>query len=103
MLHAAIGEMDALATRLEELLRQQHVAEYEAAAEVPFSGWMQGDSLAPRFPSTLEACDTMLAAADLGVGYTDLLVRNHIKFIQLSTQVLENTIFKDLRGFWGLG
>ena len=72
MLHAAIGEMDALATRLEELLRRQDVADYEAAAEVPFSGWMQGDSLAPRCPSTLEGCGTVLAAADLGP--SDVLV-----------------------------
>ena len=64
MLHAAIGEM--------ELLRRQDVADYEAAAEVPFSGWMQGDSLAPRCPSTLEGCGTVLAAADLGP--SDVLV-----------------------------
>ena len=31
------------------------------------------------------------------------LSQNHRKFIQQSTQISENTIFKDLRGFWGLG
>ena len=66
VLHAAIDEMDALATRLEELLRRQDVADQEATAELPFSGWMEGDSLAPPCPSTLEVCDIMLAAADLG-------------------------------------
>ena len=31
------------------------------------------------------------------------LFQNNRKIIQLSTQILENTMFKDLRGFWGLG